>query len=196
MRTSSGNMLAFNRGLKPRHSPSGFNTHLLLTLLALFLFFEILRLPTLTSAIPIDHVARRRDDSGPNDPSIYNDAIDSSVDSSEYFKRGVGEDIKTTFQDMGHKIKSFFVPAAQRQTPVEFVSKYAYDELDEHVPLKKLKEKFEKNYDGIDNKEDEKHWVHEQLKNKVPELKKTYDDAEKARADSKYHNKRDQGDKP
>jgi hypothetical protein len=46
-----------------------------------------------------------------------------------------------------------------------------------------------------DNQTSDEEWAHDQIKNVVPELKKTYDEANKTNSPSEHH-KRDAGDKP
>lgn len=198
MRTSSEGKMASNRRSSPRGSPFALGTHLLLTLITLYLFFEILRLPTSTSAVPINHLACRRDDSGTNDAPTYHAATDSSVGPMDHLERDVGEDIKTTFKDIGIKIKNVFVPEGDKKTTINFVAEYADDELDHHIPIKELKESFKKNYGEMkhsDNKMSDEDWAHDQIKNVVPGLRKVYDEANKTDSASNHH-QRDTGDKP
>jgi uncharacterized protein YpuA (DUF1002 family) len=123
----------------------------LLTLLTLCLFFEILRLPTFTSAIPINRLARRCDDSESKDPSTCHGTIDSSVDPNEHFERDTGDDIKTVFHDTGTKIKNVIIPEDQKKTSVEFVTEYADAELDHHIyanPIREAQRRFREELQG------------------------------------------------
>lgn len=77
--------MAFNRGITPRNSPIASGARVLLTLLTLSLFFEILRLLTLTTATPISHLTQRHDDFGLKDAFIYHPGlVDTSAESSEH----------------------------------------------------------------------------------------------------------------
>lgn len=175
-----------------------FGAHLLLTLLTLCLFFEILRLLTFTSATPINHLAQRRDDSGPSDGSIHHGITNWGVESSEISVRDFGENVKAAFEDLGNTVKSIFNPQGDKKTPVKAVSEYAYDELDHHISLKELTGSFEKYYSAMkhsDHQMSDEDWVYDQVKNVVPELKKKYDEANKSASASKHH-ERDAGDKP
>lgn len=187
-----------NRRFAPRGSLLTFSTHLLLTLLTLCLLFEILRLLTFTSATPIKDLTHRRDDSGPNDASIYQGLIDSGIESSETSKRDFGENVKAAFEDLGDTVKSIFNPGRDKKTPAEYVSEYAYNELDHQIPLQQLKESFEKKYNSMkhsDHQMSDEDWVHDQVKKVIPELKKKYDEANKSDSASRHH-ERDAGDKP
>src|SRR3954468_2909278 len=99
--------MASRRGFAPRDSPLAFGAHLLLTLLTLCLFSEILRLATFTSAVPTNHLARRREDSGgPNDPRIYRGSIEPCIESSETSKRDFDVDFGAAFDDLGSTMHS------------------------------------------------------------------------------------------
>lgn len=99
---------------------------------------------------------------------------------------------------MGDTVKSIFDPGGNKKTPAEYVSEYAYNELDHQIPLKKLKESFEKTYNSMKHSEhrmSDEDWVHDQVKNVIPELKKKYDEANKSAAASQHH-ERDTGEEP
>jgi hypothetical protein len=222
--------MASNRALTPRGSPLAFGAHLLLTLLTLCLIFEILRLLTFTSATPINHLAQRGDDSGPDGPSTYYDIIDTTVKTSgnpkrdfhdrlnsafedlgnttksifdpdldldKNSKRDVVESFKGAFDDLGNTIKSIFHPSDKKDTPVEAVSEYAYEQLNHQIPLKDLKEAFKKTYGKMKhsgNKQaDDEEWIADQVENVIPELKKKYDEANKSTSASK-RDERDNGE--
>lgn len=196
--TSSIGVMAPNRRFAPRGSLLTFSTNLLLTLLTLCLFFEILRFLTFTSAAPIKVLTQRPDDSGPNDASIYQGLIDSDIESSETSKRDFGENVKAAFEDLGDTVKSIFNPKGDKKTPAEYVSEYAYNELDHQIPLEKLKESFEKTYKSMkhsDHQVSDEDWVHDQVKNVIPELKKKYDEANKSDSATRHH-EREADDKP
>jgi len=186
-----------NRTSKPRGSWFAIGTHLLLTLLTLCLIFEILRLLTFTSATPVTHLAQRRDDTGPNDPSMYQGVIDHIIGSSESSKRDFLGDFTGAFDDFGKSVKNIFHPDGGKKTPVEVVAQYAYDELNHQIPLKDLKEAFKKRYGKMkhsgDKQTDDEEWVEDQIENVIPELKKRYDEADKTNSASKHH-ERDAGE--
>lgn len=148
--------MASSRKFTPRGSWFALGTHLLLTLLTLCLFFETLRLLTFTSATPINHLGQRRDDSGSDDLSIYQGFIDTSIDTGDNSKRDFGENVKAAFDDLSNSIKSIFNPSGEQKTPVEAVSEYAYDALNHLMPLKELKEAFEKSYGKMRHSGDKK----------------------------------------
>lgn len=182
--------MAPNRRFAPRGSLLTFSTNLLLTLLTLCLFSEILRFLTFTSATPIKDLTKRPDDSGLNDASIYQGLIDSGIESSETSRRDFGEIVKAAFEDLGDTVKSIFNPKGDKKTPAEYVSEYAYNELDHQIPLEKLKESFEKTYKSMkhsDHQMSDEDWVHDQVKNVIPELKKKYDEANKSDSASRHH---------
>jgi len=184
--------MASNRGVTPRNSPFAFGTHLLFTLLTLCLFFEILRLLIFTSATPIN----RRDDFGPNDASMHHGPTDWGADSS-LSQRDFGENVKAAFEDLGDSVKKIFNPGGDKKSPAEYVSEYAYNELDHQIPLEQLKESFEKTYKSMkhsDHQMSDEDWVHDQVKNVIPELKKKYDEADKSDSASRHH-ECDAGDK-
>ena len=136
----------------PRGSWFAFGAHLLLTLLTLCLFLETLRLLTFTSATPINNLAHRRDDSASNDASMFPDVIDSSIKPSEISTRDLGDSL----MDFGNKIMSIFEPSDKTKSPVEAVSEHAYNELRHQIPLKELKEAFEKSYGKMRHSGDKK----------------------------------------
>jgi hypothetical protein len=67
--------MASSQAIALRGSPFAFGAHLVLSLITLCMVFDILSLPTFASAIPINHLAHRRDDSGSTEPSVYHRAL-------------------------------------------------------------------------------------------------------------------------
>jgi hypothetical protein len=216
--------MASSKERSTRGSRFAVGAHLLLTLLNLCLIFVILRFLTFTSANPINHLAQRRDDSGPDDPSTYHGMVDTTIKTSENPKRDFGDSLNSAFEDLGNttksifdpsinldekskrdfgddfwatlddvgnSIKSTFHPSEKKETPVEAVSEYAYNELNHQIPLKDVKKAFEKTNREMKhsgNKQaDDDHWILDQVENVIPELKKKYDEVNTSDSTSKHH---------
>lgn len=157
---------------------SRFVAHLSLTLITLCLFCDILRLAPSASAVSVTHLTHRRDVSGTNNPSLNHGALSPSEGSK---RRNVGDDISNTFNDVFDKVDDVFKPSDDKKmTAVEMVSEYAYIELDHGIEFKKLQESFQKLHDGMehgDNKTDDGGWIHKQIKDTIPGLKETFENA-------------------
>lgn len=149
--------------------------------LALCLFCVIFRLAPIASVVPVTHMTQRRDASGSNDPSLYQDSK----------RRNVGDDISNTFHDMVGKVKDVFLPSDDKKmTAVEVVSEYAYDELDHDVPLDKLKAVFEKLHEKMghgNNRTDDGDWIYKQIRDTISGLEKTYDKADETEGKEEKH---------
>jgi hypothetical protein len=117
---------------------------------------------------------------------------------SKHHERNTGEDLTTTPKDSRNKIRAgAFVYEGQPKSAVDWVSLYAYEKLDHHIPLEELKEGFEKSREALGHRDDRAvdiEWVNDQTNNVLPELQKTYE-ANQTDSASKHHG-RDAGDKP
>jgi len=118
------------------------------------------------------------------------DEADKTNSASKHHERDAGEDLKTTSKKGRNKIRSeAFVYEGQPKSAVDWVSLYAYEKLDHHMPLEELKEGFEKSREALghsDNQTVDIEWVNDQTDNVIPNLKNMAE-ALGAHSTSKHH---------